>query len=575
MLTYSFDNRGSDSLYEYLYKQIKNDIFTGKLAPYEKLPSKRALAKHLNISTITVENAYSQLAAEGYIYSVPKSGFFVSDIIPDSYKADNDNHGKAATKTTGDTSGITAGKISGDTSGITAGTISRNISGKTTGKISEKITDMITGKASENDGKMSGNTYGITSEKMPVQTTGITAGKITGNTYGSNSEKTSKINSGIITQKTLHRESHINTTNDNIIDFVSNYTAPENFPFSIWTKLMRETMAENKDILMIKSPSTGVFELRSAIADYLYQFRGIDAKPDQIVVGAGTEYLYGLIIQLLGHDRIYAIEDPGYRKISRIYGANRVKCVHVPLDDQGINIDELERSGADVVHITPSHHFPTGLVTPISRRYELLSWASKSDDRYIIEDDYDSEFRLQGKPIPAMQSIDVSQKVIYMNTFSKSLSSTVRISFMVLPESLMERYNKELSFYSCTVSNFEQYTLAKFIEQGYLEKHINRMRNHYRKIRDDILLNIKKRLKEKKGSIMEEDAGLHFLLKVDTKLSDEELVIEAAKKGINISCLSQYYHNRSNAVENTLIINYSGIKAEKIEESVNRLFEIF
>lgn len=471
MLTYSFDNRGNDSLYEYLYKQIKNDINTGKLLSHEKLPSKRSLAKHLNISTITVENAYSQLAAEGYIYSIPKSGYYVSDITTENYKFDNDY--KA---------------VSGHSE---------------TARTEEKI-----------------------------------------------------------------------VCKDYFIDFVNNYIAPENFPFTTWTKLMRETMSENKDSLMVRSPSIGVYQLRCAIADYLYQFRGIDARPEQVVVGAGTEYLYGLIIQLLGHDRIYAVEDPGYRKTSRIYGANRVKCVHIPMDKHGINIEALEQSNANVLHITPSHHFPTGLVTPISRRYELLSWASKSWDRYIIEDDYDSEFRLLGKPIPALQSIDTSEKVIYMNTFSKSLTSTIRISYMVLPKSLMERYKNELSFYACTVSNFEQYTLAKFIERGYFEKHINRMRNYYRKIRDDILINIKKRLGDKKGRIMEEDAGLHFLLQVDTKLTDKELVTEASKKGINISCLSQYYYDQSNAIKNTLIINYSGINAEKIEEGVNKLFEI-
>ncbi len=476
MLTYSFENRGSDSLYEFLYKQIKHDINTGKLTPNEKLPSKRALAKHLNISTITVENAYSQLMAEGYIYSVPKSGYYVSNIVSEKYKPDFDSQSKSA---------------------------------------------------------------------------------------------------GLPSSRLIQKDAASDMAGDFNIDFVNNYTAPENFPFTIWTRLMRETLSENKEKLMIKSPSTGVYELRCAIADYLYQFRGIDAGPEQIIVGAGTEYLYGLLIQLLGHDKIYAVEDPGYRKISRIYGANRVKCTYIPLDEQGINIEALEKSDADVVHISPSHHFPTGLVTPVSRRYELLKWASKSKDRYIIEDDYDSEFRLLGKPILALQSIDKSEKVIYMNTFSKSLASTIRISYMVLPKSLMEQYNRELSFYACTVSNFEQYTLAKFIELGYFEKHINRMRNHYRKIRDDILVHIKKHLKEKKGRIMEENAGLHFLLQVDTIYTDEELIAKAAKKGINISCLSQYYHNRENAIQNTLIINYSGLKSEDIEESVCKLFDIF
>ena len=196
MLTYSFDNRGKDTLYEYLYKQIKNDIYSNKLRPNEKLPSKRALAKHLNISTITVENAYSQLVAEGYIYSIPKSGYYVSDISANILKSDN--------------------------------------------HIGDNLTD----------------------------------------------DKTEK-----------------NRSDNYFIDFVNNSTDPENFPFTIWTKLMRETMSEKRSDLMIKSPSIGVYQLRRAIADYLYQFRGIETKPEQILVGAGTEYLYGLIIQLLGHNK--------------------------------------------------------------------------------------------------------------------------------------------------------------------------------------------------------------------------------------------------------------------------------
>lgn len=364
-------------------------------------------------------------------------------------------------------------------------------------------------------------------------------------------------------------------TADYFIDFVNNSTPIENFPFETWARLLRKNMSKNKENLMIKSPSIGIYKLRCAIVDYLYQFRGISVKPEQIIIGAGTEYLYSLIIQLLGYDRKYAVEEPGYQKISYIYESNNVECLRIPLDNSGIDVDALEKSQADVVHITPSHHFPTGIVTPINRRYEILSWASKSESRYIIEDDYDSEFRLKGKPIPALQSIDSAEKVIYINTFSKSLTSTIRISYMVLPDLLMKRYNDKLGFYSCTVSNFEQYTLANFIQEGYFERHINRMRNYYRNVRDLILTNIVKREDNKKVQIMEEDSGLHFLLKVDTKLTDEELINRAAEKGINISCLSQYYYDPTNAIKNTLIINYSGINAENIEEGVERLFEVF
>ena len=472
MLTYSFENRGDDFLYEYLYKQIKKDIKTNKIKQGEKLPSKRALAKHLDISIITVENAYGQLVAEGYIYSVPRSGFYVSEIPLTNIDVIYDDLDK-----------------------------------------------------SENKKKVSSN-------------------------YN-NSENIQNY----------------------FIDFVSNSTVTDSFPFSTWSKLMRRTMSKNKDELMTKSPSIGVYKLRCAIVDYLYEFRGMNVSPEQIIVGAGTEYLYGLIIQLLGYNRVYAVEDPGYQKISHIYEANNVECAYIPLDDEGICVDSLLKSNSNVLHISPSHHFPTGIVTSINRRLELLSWASKSKDNYIIEDDYDSEFRLKGRPIPTLQSIDKAEKVIYINTFSKSLTSTIRISYMVLPKALMEKYNNELSFYACTVSNFEQYTLAMFIEEGYFEKHINRMRTYYKNIRNNILDCIKSLAAKNKVCIREENAGLHFLLEVDTDLTDEEIVRLARNNGINISCLSQYYHYKSNAIEHTLVINYSGVSAEKIEEGIEELIK--
>ena len=263
-------------------------------------------------------------------------------------------------------------------------------------------------------------------------------------------------------------------------DFISNRTNHENFPFSVWAKLVREMVSGESATLLQPPPVGGIPELRKAIADHLYAFRGIGVSPEQIIIGAGTEYLYGLLIQLFGNTAIYAIEDPGYAKISKIYESHGVRVRHIPMDENGIRTEVLEASASDILHLSPSHHYPTGIVTSISRRYELLGWASKSEKRYIIEDDYDSEFRLLGRPIPALQSIDVMDKVIYMNTFSKSLSSTIRISYMVLPEKLLKMFYAKLGFYSCTVSNFEQYTLARFISGGYFEKHINRMRNYYR-----------------------------------------------------------------------------------------------
>ncbi len=471
MLTYSFENKGNESLYEYLYKRIKADILSETICAGEKLPSKRALAKHLNISVITIENAYNQLMAEGYLYSVPKSGFYVSDI----------------------------------------------------------------------------SSLKPLAAKRPAHTSSQ--------------------------PKYTVAKSRDSFSQKHLADFTNNSTLPETFPFSTWSKLTRLTMADYAKDLMMRSPSGGILLLREAIADYLYQFRGILVEPEQIIVGAGTEYLYSILIQLLGRDKIYAVEDPGYQKITHIYEANSVSCVHVPLDKNGVSVSSLADTGADILHISPSHHFPTGIVTPISRRYELLAWASETSGRYIIEDDYDSEFRLTGKPIPSLQSIDSAGKVIYMNTFSKSLSSTIRISYMVLPNTLAEKYHRELNFYACTVSNFDQYTLYQFIKQGYLEKHINRMRNYYRVQRDILLDCMRKQPYFDKVKIKEEHAGLHFLLEVDTKYSDEDLVKQIAQKGIHISCLSEYYYDKRKAQKHTLIINYSGMEPEQLEEAVDRLFD--
>ncbi|MBE6049284.1 MAG: PLP-dependent aminotransferase family protein [Clostridium sp.] len=463
MLTYNFVNIGSDSLYMYLYKCIKNDIKEGKLKVGEKLPSKRAFAKNLGISVITVENAYSQLIAEGFINSLPKKGFYVSDL-----------------KDTG----------------------IQNI--------------------------------GIDKEKV------ILSGE----------------------------------ENSYIADFTSNQTDRDVFPFSIWTKTMREVMNENQTQLMINPPCGGIMELRRGISKYLSEFRGMKVNPEQIIIGAGTEYLYGLIIQLLGSGVVYGVENPGYPKIAQIYRSMNVPCKYIDIDKYGVPTDSLEEKKIDVMHISPSHHFPTGIVMPISRRYELLGWASKKDGRYIIEDDYDSELRLTGKPIPTLQSIDVSDKVIYMNTFTKTLCSTVRISYMVLPEELANKFYKKLSFYSCTVSNFEQYTLAKFLENGNFEKHINRLRKYYQNKRDAILKCFKKDPIEKYISIMEEEAGVHFLMHIKTKKEEKEFVCAAKGKGIKLMPLSRYYYGSENKYSNIYVINYTSIDVENLNEIVEALYNV-
>ena len=363
-------------------------------------------------------------------------------------------------------------------------------------------------------------------------------------------------------------------------DFSSNASDPATFPFSTWAKLNREILSTEHVKLMTNSPSNGMVELRYAIAEYLHQFRGIDVFPDNIVIGAGTETLYSILVQLLGFDKVYGVEDPGYEKISQMLESSNIKTARIPLDEYGVMPRELMKHNVNVIHTTPSHHFPTGITMPISRRHELLKWANADDttyddeanrfimsvdrdDKYIIEDDYDSEFRLSGRPIPSLTSIDNSEKVIYMNTFTKSLASTIRISYMILPDHLRDRYYEKLSFYSCPVSTFEQMTLARFISEGYYEKHINRMRTASRKKRDLLLKSIKSSPIAAFSEISEEQSGLHFILNINLGIPDTTFVSRCLENGINISPISKH----------SFMINYSSVPLDRIEEAVRRMAE--
>ena len=452
MLTYELKKSPGVPLYEALYRCIRGDILSGKLAPGEKLPSKRALAQNLEVSKITVEGAYSQLLAEGYIRAQEKVGYFVES-LPET---------------------LTAPK--------------------------------------------------------PVPAAPPAEAPAA-------------------------------------VDLTGSY--PERFPFSVWSRLQREVMLDYGEKLLLPLPNQGIADLRCAIAGHLADFRGMTVDPEDILIGAGTDFLYNLLIQLLGRDRVYAVEDPGYGKIRRIYAAGGVRCVSAPMDHQGVRPECL--GGAQVLHISPSHHFPTGLVTPVARRQQLLQWAREADG-YIIEDDYDSEFRFDAHPMPAMFSLDRSGRVIYMNTFSKTLAPSIRISYMILPRALMRRFRERLSFYSCTVSSFEQYTLARFLEGGHFEKHINRMRKFYRQRRNRLLAALTACPLADKLTIHEEDAGLHFLLKVDTDRSDEELTQLCARAGIRIQALSSFYAGDVPETDrHCLVVNYAALKEEALERTLAQL----
>ena len=443
MLTYQLKKAPGMPLYESLYRLLREDIRTGRLSPGEKLPSKRALAAHLEVSVITVEAAYEELLSEGYIRSKEKVGYFVEE-----YR----------------------------------------------------------------------RPPAVTAPNIPAP------------------------------------------------DPAPRGTV-EGFPFSVWSRLQREVVLDYGEKLLLPLPNRGVPELRNAIARHLASFRGMTVDPENILIGAGTDFLYNLLIQLLGRDYTYAVEDPGYGKIRSIYAAGGVICLPIPMDDSGVQPDAL--GDARVLHISPSHHYPTGLVTPPARRRELLDWADRNRG-WIIEDDYDSEFRFHAHPMSAMQTMD-SQRVIYMNSFSKSLAPSIRISYMVLPSELMDKFQRELGFYSCTVPSFEQYTLARFLSMGHFEKHINRMRKFYRSRRNRVVSLLESCPMAEKFTILEQDAGLHFLVQVDTAVSDEALTALLAAQGIRVHTLSEYYHQSPPEQLHCLVVNYSSIDEDALKKALETL----
>ena len=409
MLTYHLKPHDQQPLYEQLYHAVRADIMSGALPGGTRLPSKRQLAANLRVSQITVETAYGQLAAEGYIASAPRRGYFVQEQLA-----------------------------------------------------------------------------------VPV-------------------------------------------------------SEPQ-------------------------EPSTPPLPPISASEEtYLHDFRGINVSPDNILIGAGSEYLMHLVIQLLGRDRVYALENPGYRKLYQIFAVNGVTVRPTPLDKHGLRADALAASDASVVYLTPSHHFPLGTVMVAARRLEILRWASEAPDRYIIEDDYDSEFRYASRPIPALGELDRTGRVVYVNTFAKSLAPGLRIGYLVLPNALMARYRERFSRYSSTVPSFDQHTLAAFMHTGGFERHISRSRKIYQARRDALMAALDRELADLPHEVSRSEAGLHLLLHMRNGMLEHELIERAKTVGVRVYPLSAYYTPPVKPPRATLVLGYAGLTEQQIDEAAKRL----
>ena len=354
-MNYGIDKHSGESAYLQLYKQLRDDIVSGRLPSGTRLPSKRLLAGELGISVITAEHALALLVDEGYAEAKPRSGYYAAF----------------------------------------------------------------------------------------------------GSAVGSAAPRRAALQ-----------------------DMSAAAEAPADFPFSAWARTMRSVLTDYDRRILVKSPNSGCPELRQAIAGYLERSRGLRVSPEQIVIGSGAEYLYGLVVQLLGRERSFALEDPSYEKIRRVYEANGARCELLPLGEDGILSGALSACSAGALHVTPFHSYPSGVTASAAKRREYAAWAGERHS-VIIEDDYDSEFASVTGQIETIYSL-APERVIYVNTFSKILAPAMRTGFLVLPEALEERYRQRLDFYSCTVPIYDQYVLAEFIRQGHMERYINRRRRKLR-----------------------------------------------------------------------------------------------
>lgn len=340
------------------------------------------------------------------------------------------------------------------------------------------------------------------------------------------------------------------------------------FPFSSWARITKEAVYENPELLQRGHPQ-GDLPLRTALADFLAQYRGVRCHPDQIIVGAGADYLLSILLQLLPRHSDIALEDPGYPAAYATVGHHGRRAVPIPVDGEGMDPDALERSDAAIAYVTPSHQFPLGITMPAGRRSRLLQWASQGD-RYLIEDDYDSEFRYASRPIPAMQGLDHLGRVVYLGTFSRSIAPAIRVAYMILPPALLERYRAEFPLAACTVSRFEQEALRRFIVQGLYGRHLRRAGNLYRK--KCILLT--GALSSIPGARLSgHQAGLHFLLTVPGR-SEEELVALAAARSVRVHPLSQYCHTAA-PIPSTLVLGYAGLSEPELTEAARLLRDAF
>ena len=371
-------------------------------------------------------------------------------------------------------------------------------------------------------------------------------------------------------------------------DFSPNAIDMRYFPYATWKKITKNILVDANSKMFSLGEPQGDMQLRTTICRYLHGSRGVNCEPEQIIIGAGNDYLLLLLEKTLGRHIHVAMENPTYVRAYQIFRSCAYPVSFVPMDESGMRVDCLHRTDAQVAYVMPSHQYPTGVSMPIGRRMELLKWASGAPDRYLIEDDYDSEFRYKGKPLPSLQASDADGRVVYIGTFSKAIAPAIRISYMVLPYPLLERYRSECGFYSSTVSRIDQTILNEFIRDGYFERYLNKMRKRYRE-KHDLLLN-ELRPFEKDFRISGSNAGLHVILTDKKGRSEEELARMAADADVKVYRMQDFrmkdFRMEDSGAEGPesekaadepamLILGYGALTPEEIREGIALLKKVW
>lgn len=361
-----------------------------------------------------------------------------------------------------------------------------------------------------------------------------------------------------------------------LYDFSPNGLEMSAFPFGVWKRITKNILNDGNTELFSLGEPQGDHDLRQTISRYLYSSRGVNCTPDQIVVGAGNDYLLLLLEKLLGRHVGIAMENPTYKRAYRIFKSFAYNIEIVGMDESGMKVEDLRTKQVKAAYVMPSHQYPTGVTMPIGRRMELLKWAGEEEERFLIEDDYDSEFRYRGKPIPSLQGADPNGKVIYIGTFSKAIAPAIRVSYMVLPPLLLKRYREECNFYASTVSRIDQRILNEFIRDGYFERYLNKTRKLYREKHDELLQDLRPFLKNFRVS--GENAGLHLLLTCKEESVTEQMLLErAARQGVKVYALSDALvagdagRSEADMRHATVILGYGGMQKEQIAEGVEKL----